>query len=162
MKRSLKLPNLALPNWIHIFSAGNQFEDIAAEEEQIIRAFFVKKINEAFARNYRSLESLDGQKTDAAINNYRLLESRLRFCLDKQLVSFLRLKNADTNEILITIDILKEFKEARINFIQHFADLARLLGSEIKPAKVDGKTSRPITTTIAKLIDFISDVESPE
>jgi hypothetical protein len=91
-----------------------------------------------------------------------LLQSRLAFCLDNQLISFLHRKHGDTNEVLITIDIIKEFKEARINFIQHFSDLARLLGSEIKPAKVDGKTSRPITTTVAKLIDFISDVESPE
>ena len=76
-----KAGNLTLPDWIGMISAGNQFEDMGNEEEQIIRAFFVTKINEAFARNYRSLESLDDQKTDAAINNYRLLESRLRFCL---------------------------------------------------------------------------------
>jgi hypothetical protein len=103
---------------------------------------------------------VDDQKTDAAINNYRLLESRLAFCLDKQLISFLHRKNADANEVLITIDILKEFKDARINFIQHFADLARLLGAEIKPTKIYGKTSRPITTSVAKLTDFISSVES--
>jgi hypothetical protein len=157
-----KAANLALPNWIHIFSAGNQFEDIAAEEEQIVRGFLTQKINEAFARNYRSLESLDDQKTDAAINNYRLLESRLRFCLDKQLISFLRLKNADTNEILITIDILKEFKDARINFIQHFTDLARMVGAAIKPTKVNGKASRAITTSVAKLMEFISNVELTE
>jgi hypothetical protein len=32
--------------------------------------------------------------------------------------------------------------------------LARLLGGDIKPAKVDLKTTRPITITIAKFISF--------
>jgi hypothetical protein len=42
------------------------------------------------------------------------MESRLNFCLDNQLISFLRRKNTNPNEILITIDILKEFRDADI------------------------------------------------
>lgn len=96
------------------------------------------------------------------ITKYRSSESRLAFCLENRLISFLHRKNADNKEVRITIDILKEFKDARINFIQHFADLARLLGAEIKPTKVNGKPSRPITISVTKFKDFLSNLESSE
>ena len=101
------------------------------------------------------------QEIESATSKYKHLIERLIFCFDNQLIPFLHRK-ANSEDVFITIDIMKELRDSGINFIQHFSDLARLLGSEIKPAKVDGKTSRPITTTVAKLIDFISDVESPE
>jgi hypothetical protein len=162
LEEFFKAADLSLPNWIDMMSAGNQFEDVAAEEEQIIRGFLEKKINDTFSRNYRSLESWDDQKIDTSINKYKLLENRLAFCLDNQLISFLRRKNSNAIEIIITIDILKEFKDAKIYFVQHFADLARMFGAEMKPTKLNGKTSRPITISVAKLIDFISNVESAE
>ena len=83
------------------------------------------------------------------------MESRLNFCLDNQLISFLRRKNADSEEIFITIDILKELRDADISSIQSFMDLARLLGGNIKPAKVDRRTARPIIISIAKFFEFI-------
>jgi hypothetical protein len=135
---------------------------VAAEEEQIIRGFFMKKVNDTFSKNYRSLVPFNDQELNSSNNRYSSLESRLQFCLDNHLIPFLRLKNADTNEVLITIDITKEFKDVKINFVQNFADLARMLGAEIKPTKVNGKTSRPIRTSVAKLTDFMSNEESPE
>jgi hypothetical protein len=41
-----KAADLDLPNWINMISEGNQFEDAETEEEEIIRGFFKKKINE--------------------------------------------------------------------------------------------------------------------
>lgn len=67
----------------------------------------------------------------------------------------MRRKNTNSSEILITIDILKELRDADISSIQTLTDLARLLGGDIKPTKVDLKTTRPITISIAKFIDFI-------
>ncbi|MGB7634433.1 MAG: hypothetical protein WBL68_11970 [Nitrososphaeraceae archaeon] len=67
----------------------------------------------------------------------------------------MRRKNTNSSEILITIDILKELRDADISFIQTLTDLERLLGGDIKPTKVDLKTTRPITISIAKFIDFI-------
>ena len=67
----------------------------------------------------------------------------------------MRRKSTNSSEILITIDILKELRDADISSIPNFTDLARLLGGNIKPTKVDLKTTRPIIISIAKFIDFI-------
>ena len=63
-------------------------------------------------------------------------------------------KRTNPNEILITNDILKEFRDAGIDFIQTFMDLGRMLRAEIK-TKVDRKSARPIITSVPKLIGFI-------
>lgn len=67
----------------------------------------------------------------------------------------MRRKSTNSSEILITIDILEELRDADISSIPNFTDLARLLGGNIKPTKADLKTTRPIITSIAKFIDFI-------
>lgn len=138
-----------------MISDGNQFEDAETEEEEIIRSFFKKKINDTFSKNYKSIVPWEDQKDDSSINKYKTIESRLNFCLDNQLITFMRRKNTNSSEILITIDILKELRDTDISSIQNFTDLARLLGGDIKPTKVDMKTARPIATSIAKFIDFI-------
>ena len=145
-----------MPNWIEMISSGNQIEDLEAEEEQIIRGFLVKKINDAFSKNYRSIEPWKDQQIDSVTNKNGPLEMRLNFCLDNQLISFMLRKSTNPNEILITNDILKEFRDAGIDFIQTFMDLGRMLRAEIKPTKVDRKSARPIITSVPKLIGFIN------
>ena len=54
------------------------------------------------------------------------MESRLNFCLESQLISFMRRKKTNSSEILITKDILKEFRDADISSIQHFTDLSQI------------------------------------
>jgi hypothetical protein len=150
-----KAANLSPPDWIDMTSIGNQIEDIEAEEEQIIRSFFVKKINDAFSKNYRSIEPWKDQQIDSVTNKNGPLEMRLNFCLDNRLISFMLRKSTNPNEILITNDILKEFRDAGIDFIQTFTDLARMLGAEIKPTKLDRKSARLIITSVPKLIGFM-------
>ena len=60
--------------------SGNQIEDLEAEEEQIIRGFLVKKINDAFSKNYRSIEPWKDQQIDSVTNKNGPLEMRLNFC----------------------------------------------------------------------------------
>ena len=156
-----KAANLSSPNWIEMISAGNQIEDLEAEEEHIIRGFLVKKINDAFSKNYRSMESWKDQQIDSVTNKNGPLEMRLNFCLDNRLISFMRRKSTNPNEILITNDILKEFRDSGIDFIQTFMDLGRMLRAEIKPTKVDRKSARPIITSVATLMRFL-DSESSE
>jgi hypothetical protein len=43
----------------------------------------------------------------------------------------MRRKSTNSSEILITIDILKELRDADISSIPNFTDLARLLGGAI-------------------------------
>jgi hypothetical protein len=150
-----KASNLDLPNWIKMISTGNQIEDVEAEEEYIIRGFFIKKINDAFSKNYRSIEPWNQQQIDSVINKNGPLEMRLNFCLDNQMISFMRRKSASPEDILITNDILKEFRDVGIDFVQTFTDLGRMLGAEIKTTKVDRKSARPIILSVVKLLGFM-------
>jgi hypothetical protein len=150
-----KAADLALPGWMDMFCVGNQIEDVEVEQEQIIRNFFQKRINDIFSRNYKLLASFEDQKTETTIYKYKLPQSRLDFCLDNQLIPFMRRKST-TNEIFITRDILQEFRNNGIDFIQTFTDLGRLLKAEIKPAKVGGEQARPLIIRIEKLMEFIN------
>jgi hypothetical protein len=148
--------NLSRPDWIDMIAIGNQIEDVEVEEEQIVKSFFMKKINETYSRNYRSIVPWGEQQIDAVTNKYASLEMRLNFCLDNQLISFMRRKSKSPGDLLITNDILKELRDTDINFIHTLADLGNMLGAEIKPAKVDRKTARSIILSVAKLIGVIA------
>jgi hypothetical protein len=156
LEKLFKAANKSLPDWIDVFSGGNQIEDVEAEEEQIIRSFFKKKIDEIFSRNYKAIEPWKEQQIDSVTSMNRSIMERLNFCLDSQLIPFMQRKKSDTGQILITMDILKELRDEDINFIQYLTDLARLLGSESKPAKLDGKPVRLVAISIEKLIDYIN------
>ena len=80
-------------------------------------------------------------------------ESRLVFCLDKDLIPFLKRKS--TGEVLITHDIVKEMKAQRINHISNLSELGRILQSEVKPSKLGGRTTRLVTISIQKFIEFV-------
>jgi hypothetical protein len=67
----------------------------------------------------------------------------------------MRRKSTNSSEILITIDILKELRDADISSIPISQILLDCWGGNIKPTKADLKTTRPIITSIAKFIDFI-------
>jgi len=114
-----------LPDWVNMIVDGNQIEDAEAEEEEIIRGFFKRKINDTFTRHYRTLVAWEEQKVDSAIDKHKLMESRLNFCLDNQLIPFLWRKNSDSDEIRIMINILKELREAEITSIQHLTVLVK-------------------------------------
>jgi hypothetical protein len=150
-----KAANLSRPDWIDMIAIGNQIEDVEIEEEQIIRGFFMKKINDTYSKNYRPIVPWNEQQIDSVTNKNGPLEMRLNFCLDNQLISFMRRKSTNLGDILITNDILKELRDAGIDFIQTFTDLGRMLGAEIKPTKVDRKSARPIITSVATLMGFI-------
>jgi hypothetical protein len=151
-----KAANLTRPDWIDVIAIGNQFEDLEVEQEQIVKSFFTKKINELFSKHYRPIVPWEEQQIDSVNNKYGSLEMRLNFCLDNQLISFMRHKSTNLGEVLITNDILKELRDTGIDFIQTFTDLGNMLGAEIKPAKVDRKSARSIILSVEKLIGFIN------
>jgi hypothetical protein len=151
-----KAANLTRPDWIDMIAIGNQIEDIEVEQEQIVKSFFMKKINDTYSKNYRTITPWDEKRIDSETNKNGPLEMRLIFCLDNQLISFMRRKGTNTGDILITNDILKELRDTGIDFIQTFTDLGDMLGTEVKPAKVERKTARSIILSVEKLIGFIN------
>ncbi|MGC2384205.1 MAG: hypothetical protein WA631_13955, partial [Nitrososphaeraceae archaeon] len=125
-----------VPDWIEYFAQETQVQDAALEQEQIVRGFFVKAINEAFSRNYRVLTPREDVNE---VINKNTIERRLDFCCEMDLIPFLRRKDGC---ILIFHDIMHELKNHRINSIIHLTQLARMFQSEVKPMKLDGKPQR--------------------
>jgi hypothetical protein len=151
-----KAANLTRPGWIDMIAIGNQIEDIEVEQEQIVKSFFMEKINDMYSKHYRPIVPWKEQQVDSVTNKNEPLVMRLNFCLDYQLISFMRRKGTNTGDILITNDILKELRDTGIDFIQTFTDLGDMLGAEIKPAKVDRKVVRSIILSVFQLIGFIN------
>jgi hypothetical protein len=137
-----------VPAWVYDFVEESQVQDIAEEQEQIIRGFLTKAVNETYSRNYRALTS----SADQAIENNNF-ENRLLFCLDKDLFSFLKRKS--TGEVLIMHDIVKEMKAQRINHISNLAELGRVLQCQVKATNLGGKTTRLVSISIQKFIQFV-------
>jgi Bifunctional DNA primase/polymerase, N-terminal len=154
LQEYFKAANLNIPEWIGLYATGNQIEDVEVEEEQIIRSFIAEKINVTFSRNYRSLVSCESQQVDSATNKNKPIMERLIFCLDNQLIPFLH-KKVNSGDVYITIDVMNELRDSGISFIQTFADLARMLGTETRPAKMNGKPVRLIIISKSDLVGFI-------
>ncbi len=136
-----------MPAWVYDFVEESQVQDIAEEQEQIIRGFLTKVVNDSFARNYRALTS----SADQAHEN-KDFENRLLFCLDNDLISFLKRK---ADEVLIMHDIVKEMKAQRINHISNLAELGRILQCQVKATNLGGKTTRLETISIQRFIEFV-------
>ena len=124
-----KAAGTGIPDWIEYFVEETQVQDAALEQEQIVRGFFVKTINETFSRNYRTLTPRED--VDDVIHE-KTMERRLDFCCNKELIPYLRKKDGC---LLIFHDIMHELKShigyaifsictRRVSFI-HFRYLDR-------------------------------------
>jgi len=138
-----------VPDWIEYFVQETHVQDAALEQEQIIRGFFIRTINEAFSRNYRALTPRED--IDEVINE-NTIQKRLDFCCEKELIPFLRKKDGN---LLILPDIMHELKNYRISSIIHLTQLARMFQSEVKPIKLNGKAQRLVSIPITKFLQFI-------
>ena len=136
-----------VPGWIYDFVQESHVQDIAEEQEQIVRAFLTKAVNDTYSRNFRVLTL----RTEQEIENNNF-ENRLVFCLDRDLISFLKRKDSD---ILLMHDILKDMRNQKITHISSLTELGRILQCEIKPTKMGSKTIRPAIISINKFIEFI-------
>jgi len=139
-----------VPDWIEYFVEETQVRDAALEQEQIVRGFFVKTINEIFSRNYRTLTPRED--VDEVIHE-NTIERRLDFCCNKELIPFLRKKDGC---VLIFHDIMHELKSHRISSIIHLTQLARMFQTEVRPIKLNGVSHRLISIPINKFLEFIS------
>ena len=87
-----------------------------------------------------------------SFNNRRARRQNLEFCCSKRIIPYLVEKEED---IIIKIDILREFKRSGIEYVSTLAELGRFLHQEVVPTKVQGKTHRVIKIPMQKLLDFL-------
>jgi hypothetical protein len=84
-----KTAGLEIPSWVYLISIQDQLDNIIEVQKQGVRGFLQKIVNDTHARNYTSLIN----STDREITRNTTFHSRLLFCIDKDLISFMRRKN---------------------------------------------------------------------
>ncbi len=83
-----KYARIEVPEWVKDFVQETQVQNIAQEQEQIVRGFLAKLINDTYSRNFRAMSS----SVELAIEINKL-ENRFLFSLDRDLISFLKRRN---------------------------------------------------------------------
>jgi hypothetical protein len=141
-----------IPEWVGKFE-DSDMQDVYAENEQIIRGFLIRKINETYVRFFNTLKREEkGMDQELSLNK---LEDRLRFCYEKeQLIPYIKTRK-NHEEILILPDIMKDLKDNRITCVTHFTDLAEMFQTKPVPITKDSKLVRAIRVTRQKFLDFL-------
>jgi hypothetical protein len=150
------------PSWVHLLSAETQLEDIMEAQKQVFRGFLMRQVNDIHARHFNSLTGSVGQECERNVD----FESRLIFCLDKELIPFLRRKSKGASDVIILHDIVTELKRQRIDYISSLPQLQSMIGGGSKhdPVRLDGsrKQHKAITVDINEFIRFIYPSASEE
>jgi hypothetical protein len=147
-----KSGDIEMPEWIGKFIEDLDMQDIYAEQEQLIRGFFIKKINDTYSRFFNTLAAED-KKMDKTLNLNKL-EDRLWFCCDKeQLIPYIR-TNKTEDKILILPDIMSDFKASKI-IVTNFTDLAEMFQTKPEPTYMNKRTVRLISVSKQKFLEFL-------
>ncbi len=136
-----------IPKWIEYFEEQRDAVDESTEMTHFdLRAFLLNKINEIYSR-YR----FDGNQNMA--DNSLNLVSKLRYCLQNKLISFFQEINDDN--LLITVDIMKELKKGNLENITSLKDVGILLNFKYMNKSFNGKKMRVLEGNIDNLVNFL-------
>jgi hypothetical protein len=143
-----------VPEWIKQFVPETQLEDIIMEQEQSIRAFFERAINDTYKSNFNTYTSYNTSGRENVT-----FADRMKFCLDKELIPYLRKKErggfGQPDDVLILHDVMKEMQKNGLNHAHGLKELAGIIGGIYDDPKIDNKTVRVIRISETKLKDFI-------
>ena len=154
MTEFYKAASKEVPEWIDYFVPEvDHASDQEDEQIQLIRAFFMNEVNNAYSRHYRTLKSYDDIKEDQRLKNTKFL-NRLLFCIENDLIPFLIRRKAE--EVYIMQNMLSELKKQRINHVSSLSELARMLQGEVKPVKLNGKSARVLVLSFKSFLDFLA------
>jgi hypothetical protein len=139
------------PSWINCLVEQKAIEESSEETHFELRAFFMDIITNAYSRHIRTLTPNQEVVLDISF------ASRLNFCLENELISFLHQHTNRNNqtEIAITADIFTELKKRKIENITHLRDLGNELGFEYCQRKLGGIQTKVACGERNKFIDFL-------
>jgi bifunctional DNA primase/polymerase-like protein len=153
LREFFKFGDIEIPEWVGKFIQDSDVQDIYAEQEQLIRGFFIKKINDTYSRFFNTLATED-KKMDKTLNLNKL-ENRLWFCYEKeQLIPYIR-TNKTGDKILILPDIMSDLKANRITCVTNFTDLAEMFQTKPEPKNMNKRTVRLISISKQKFLEFL-------
>jgi len=145
------------PPWIHQLSAETQLEDILDAQKQVFRGFLQRVVNDTHARHFNSLTGSVDKEHERNVD----FQSRLTFCIDKDLIPFLRRKSTAASEIIILHDIVTELKRQKIDYISSLPQLQPTIGggSKYGNIKLGGQQFKAIAVDINEFIAFVLPAE---
>ncbi len=148
-----KFGDLDIPDWVGKFIEDSDVQDVYAEQEQLIRGFFIKKINDTYSRFFNTLAAED-KKIDKTLNLNKL-EDRLWFSCDKeQLIPYIR-TNKTGDKIMILPDIMSDLKANKITCMTNFTDLAEMFQTKPEPTYMNKHTVRLISISKQKFLEYL-------
>ena len=148
-----KSADVEIPEWVGKFIEDSDVKDIYAEQEQLIRGFLIKKINDTYSRFFNTLAAED-KKMNKTLNLNKL-EDRLWFCCDKeQLIPYIR-TNKFGDKIMILPDIMNDLKANKITCVTNFTDLAEMFQVKPEPTYMNKRTVRLISISKLKFLEFL-------
>lgn len=148
LRRFYQFAEKDIPKWIEYFEEQRDAVDESTEMTHFdLRAFLLNKINETFSRYSR----FDG---DQNMDNISLtLTSKLKYCLQNKLISFFHEINDDN--ILITVDIMKELKKGNLENVTSLKDIGILLNFKYNNKSFNGKKMRVLEGKLDNLVNFL-------
>jgi hypothetical protein len=141
-----KTANKEMPEWIYQMLPHTQIQDIIENQDQVVRGFFFKVVTETYNRTLRIYYENSHDLMDKEFGD------RLHFCLDKDLLSFLKPRKED---VLILSDVVKELKNQRIDHISSLEQLCSTLGGKHGQHKLGETNFKSIAIGFDKLVEFI-------
>jgi hypothetical protein len=148
-----KSGGLEVPGWVGKLVQDSDLQEMYAEHEQIVRGFFIKKINDTYSRFFSTL-ALDDKKMDKTLGVNKL-EDRIWFCCNKQLIPFIG-ENKAGDKIYILQDIMSELRARKITCVTSLTDLAEMFQTKPEPTYINGRTARTISISKKQFLDFLS------
>lgn len=143
--------NMEPPEWINWIIEQRQIANIQEQILARVRSFFLKEINDNFARHAHTT----GRRLAGEVSQE--IAGRLHFCLENNLIPYLHYSN-DKKDIIITHDVMPELKR-RVQ-IPSLAQLAQDLKFEYGTKQVGRKEdARPMTVAHGDLITFLDFLE---
>jgi DNA-directed RNA polymerase subunit RPC12/RpoP len=142
LEQAYRVADLEIPEWIYMTYA-EEF-DIYEHTKEVIRSFFLEKINEAYQRFMKSI-------------SMATVEERVRAVLVEKVLPWLLLKPVENNEnekILITSSILPELWK-HVGESWDLKGLAELLGWSYKNVKIGNRVLKTIVVDLKTFINFL-------
>jgi hypothetical protein len=150
LKAFFEFANKLPPEWIDYLEEQRDAVDESNELTHFgLRAFILNKINETYSRFIRNVAD------ESNHNQYELASSasKLRFCLQNKLISFLHA--IDNGFIVISSDIMKELRNSNIENITSLKDIGLLLNFKYTNKNFNGKKMRVLYGKMDTLLEFL-------
>ncbi|MDN5867946.1 MAG: hypothetical protein L0H55_11180, partial [Candidatus Nitrosocosmicus sp.] len=144
-----KFADMEIPKWIYNFEEQRDAIDESNELTHFgLRAFLINKVNELYSRYF----NIDSSEKERSIN-LTPISHKVQYCLRSSLISFLH--QVDKDNMIITIDLMKELRNNNIENITSLKDIGTLLQFKYTFKNFGGKKMRVLEGRIDYFVKFL-------